>query len=205
MTRIEMLEQMCRLQNELNTKLDQNWKQRDDFRFLLAAKVEAAEAAEHLHYKWWKDGKSDMNQFRLELVDIWHFLLSEWLRERSPSTSNLYRLEESFICMVCSPKPIIKLLENLLDAKGLNNMLEAFCILCHAVGMDIKKLHSLYVGKQVLNQFRWANGYADGTYIKIWGNREDNEHLYEILESMTHFDEERLQTLLSERYQQYAN
>jgi len=40
------------------------------------------------------------------------------------------------------------------------------------------------VGKNVLNFFRQDHGYQDGTYIKEWQGREDNEHLSELLESL---------------------
>ncbi len=38
-----------------------------------------------------------------------------------------------------------------------------------------------YVGKNVLNVFRQDHGYKDGTYLKEWNGKEDNEHLVEIL------------------------
>jgi hypothetical protein len=33
----------------------------------------------------------------------------------------------------------------------------------------------------VLNFFRQDNGYKEGSYRKMWGGREDNEHLVEIM------------------------
>ena len=39
-----------------------------------------------------------------------------------------------------------------------------------------------YMGKQALTQFRQANGYKSGDYIKNWLGKEDNEHLTEMLE-----------------------
>jgi len=36
----------------------------------------------------------------------------------------------------------------------------------------------------VLNFFRQDHGYKDGSYIKIWDSREDNEHLVEVLASL---------------------
>ena len=33
----------------------------------------------------------------------------------------------------------------------------------------------------MLNNFRQANGYKSGTYIKVWLGREDNEHLFELV------------------------
>ena len=47
--------------------------------------------------------------------------------------------------------------------------------------MDWNDLVSMYVGKNVLNRFRQANGYKEGTYIKIWNGEEDNVHLTNIL------------------------
>ena len=42
----------------------------------------------------------------------------------------------------------------------------------------------MYVGKNVLNFFRQDHGYKEGSYIKVWNDREDNEHLAEIMSSL---------------------
>ena len=34
--------------------------------------------------------------------------------------------------------------------------------------------------KNVLNFFRQDNGYKDGSYIKLWDGKEDNQHLVEL-------------------------
>ena len=47
--------------------------------------------------------------------------------------------------------------------------------------MDFDQLYRMYVGKNVLNFFRQDHGYKDGSYIKVWNDREDNEHLAELL------------------------
>ena len=39
------------------------------------------------------------------------------------------------------------------------------------------------MGKNILNVFRQNNGYKDGSYIKIWNGKEDNEVMSEILNS----------------------
>lgn len=70
-------------------------------------------------------------------------------------------------------------------AEGPYEMLEAFVVLCDAVGLSFLDLYFQYVGKAALNRFRWNNGYADGTYVKIWDGREDNEWLTEILNQNT--------------------
>lgn len=38
----------------------------------------------------------------------------------------------------------------------------------------LKTFYSIYLAKNTLNKFRSDNGYADGTYSKIWGGVEDN-------------------------------
>ncbi len=52
------------------------------------------------------------------------------------------------------------------------------------IEMDFDRLYRTYVGKNVLNFFRQDHGYKDGSYIKIWDGREDNEHLSELLSGL---------------------
>jgi hypothetical protein len=56
-----------------------------------------------------------------------------------------------------------------------------FVALMQACGLSSAELYRHYVGKNVLNFFRQDHGYQEGTYIKQWQDREDNEHLSEIL------------------------
>ena len=57
-----------------------------------------------------------------------------------------------------------------------------------ASDLDFDELFKQYVGKNVLNFFRQDHGYKDGTYIKIWHGKEDNEHLSEILNNAENID-----------------
>jgi hypothetical protein len=52
------------------------------------------------------------------------------------------------------------------------------------IELDFDQLYRTYVGKNVLNFFRQDHGYKDGSYIKLWQGREDNEHLAELLSSL---------------------
>ena len=54
--------------------------------------------------------------------------------------------------------------------------------------MSFDDLFKQYVGKNVLNFFRQDHGYKDGSYIKIWNGREDNEHLSDILNAAEAID-----------------
>ena len=69
-----------------------------------------------------------------------------------------------------------------LETKGFSVPL--FHTLMQACGLSADVLYRHYVGKNVLNFFRQDHGYQDGTYIKEWQGREDNEHLSELLESL---------------------
>ena len=43
--------------------------------------------------------------------------------------------------------------------------------------MDLNELYRQYIGKNTLNFFRQDHGYKEGTYIKVWHGKEDNEVL----------------------------
>ena len=58
--------------------------------------------------------------------------------------------------------------------KRLNEMIEDFFNLVSMSGLNLETLYRLYVGKNILNQFRQDNGYKDGSYIKVWNGEEDN-------------------------------
>ena len=76
-----------------------------------------------------------------------------------------------------------------------------------ASGLDFDGLYRSYVGKNVLNFFRQDHGYKDGSYIKNWAGKEDNEHLVELLESLEASDPqfaEHVYAALEKRYREFA-
>ena len=52
------------------------------------------------------------------------------------------------------------------------------------IDMSFDELFTSYVGKNVLNFFRQDHGYKDGSYIKEWHGKEDNEHLVEVVANL---------------------
>jgi hypothetical protein len=74
------------------------------------------------------------------------------------------------------------LAQHALETKGFSVPL--FHALMRACDLSADALYRHYVGKNVLNFFRQDHGYKDGTYVKEWQGREDNEHLSELLESL---------------------
>lgn len=174
-------------QDEMNKIVDPNWRNQE-YEYYRAAWIECAELIDHYGYKWWKKQTPDMEQVRLEIVDILHFVLSIYLSGVESDYSGLVRL---FITDFEDFKP--NGLGVLLNAEHMVRVLltpqsdcvfRAFLGLMSSAGMTFDQTYRLYIGKNVLNFFRQNNGYRDGTYVKIWNNREDNEHLTEIMTSL---------------------
>ena len=74
------IESMLALQAGMNHKVDENWLEARH-PYLRAVVIEGSEAIEHHGWKWWKRQDKDLSQLQMELIDIWHFLLSELLLE----------------------------------------------------------------------------------------------------------------------------
>jgi hypothetical protein len=79
-----------------------------------------------------------------------------------------------------SQNEIIEKVENIIllvmqkDELDLELLIAEFFDLVLMSGLDLETLYRLYVGKNILNQFRQDNGYKEGSYIKVWAGEEDN-------------------------------
>lgn len=185
---------MLELQDGMNSKVNPEWVAANN-NWHRAIQVEGVEAIEHHGWKWWKKQDCDLAQLRMELVDIWHFMLSAFiqtkfgnialakmemmaelnLRQKSVQFDNQY-----YVLTQLSLLDKLDLLVGLAAAKRAS--LALFESLLHDCDMEWNDLFKQYVGKNVLNVFRQDHGYKAGTYIKVWDGREDNEHLVEVLE-----------------------
>ena len=194
----EQASTMLSLQESMNSKVDPDWiKAR--YPYLRAVAIEGSEAIEHHGWKWWKKQDKDLAQLQMELIDIWHFLLSEILlrhdgdQEKALSSllGALSKVKEQDLINFDGQKiqvnscDLVSKLE-LLIATAISRRIEL--ALFGAIMMDCElswaDLYSQYVGKNVLNMFRQDNGYKEGSYKKIWDGKEDNEHLVDILISL---------------------
>ena len=83
---------MLSLQASMNARVDPDWITAR-YPYLRAVVIESAEAIEHHGWKWWKKQELDLPQLQMELIDIWHFILSELLLRNDGVESNaLYQL-----------------------------------------------------------------------------------------------------------------
>jgi dimeric dUTPase (all-alpha-NTP-PPase superfamily) len=177
---------MLQLQDAMNTKVHQQWTEQN-FEWYRALWIECGELMDHQGYKWWKKQHADIDQVKLEIVDIWHFGLSMVI------TAHQRDLATAAESMAIELQQTVRNSEGVLlatEALALHSLrtkgfsVSKFWDLLQSAGMDADELFSAYVGKNVLNFFRQDHGYKDGSYIKQWHGREDNEHLVEIIESL---------------------
>jgi len=187
-----VLEAMLELQDRMNRKINPEWLAAG-YEFLRAVLVEAVEALEHYGWKWWKRQDPNLGQLRIELIDIWHFLLSHYLARAQGDRAAAARLiarDWQVPAEIALDGTSIRIaeadmrtrLELLAALSALRRVsLPLFCSLLDDCGIDAERLYRDYVSKNVLNHFRMDNGYKSGAYSKMWEGREDNEHMAEIL------------------------
>ena len=186
------------LQTSMNIKVDPNWV-KARYPYLRAVIIEAAEAIEHHGWKWWKKQEKDLPQLQMELIDIWHFILSEiLLRNQADQDKSLTALTDSLsdsstqnVINFDDQQFLINELDliekfELLIALSVSRRIELALFASIMTDCEISwtELYCQYVGKNVLNMFRQDKGYKEGTYQKIWNGREDNEYLVEIIGSL---------------------
>lgn len=208
---------MLAMQFKMNSKICTDWV-KEDFPYLRAVIIEGAEAIEHYGWKWWKKQQSDTAQLQMEIVDIWHFILSAILI-RSKNDQDIAmqlllsvndkqlgsnQIEFDGKVYQLSSLNLLAKLELLIGVSVSRRIeLDLFSALLKDCKMDWGILFRQYVGKNVLNFFRQDHGYKDGSYLKEWQGKEDNEHLVEVMNCLDSRDPsypERLYQLLEARY-----
>lgn len=165
--------------------------------------MECAEIIDSFSWKHWKslNQEADWDNLQIEVVDVWHFIMSLAIENYSEALrggiedlainiadSEAFKTIDMETKKYASQDKIIVKVENIMRlvlAKGdleLENLLAEFFDLVVMSALDLETLYRLYVGKNVLNQFRQDNGYKEGTYIKVWSGKEDNvvmKHIWE--------------------------
>ena len=124
---------------------------------------------------------------KLELIDIWHFGLSTLLVEQGTKTTDELAQEIAACFDVeASDDTFLETVEafacDCLATRGFSTT--RFAQVIQRAEMSLDELYRGYVGKNVLNFFRQDHGYKDGSYIKVWNGREDNEHLVDLVQEL---------------------
>jgi dimeric dUTPase (all-alpha-NTP-PPase superfamily) len=206
MTKLEKVTYLLNLQDALNTDINQFWK-KAGYNWSIAALAECGEFINHCQgWKWWKQAENDYPQGCLELVDIFHFLISPVLAKLGTEKAAEYILGEFEYakefedgCLTVDFKLLCSAI-----AEEKNAILE-FAVLCRTFGLDFDRLFSYFTGKHTLNLFRQMNGYGTGSYIKMWDGVEDNVYLSQVIESGAKTPDEILDKLESKYRIIYAS
>jgi dimeric dUTPase (all-alpha-NTP-PPase superfamily) len=209
------LDLMLKLQDEINSKINSDWRSANN-PWYRAIWTECGELLEHVGWKWWKAQQPDIEQVQLEIVDIWHFGLSDMLNRYSdiaalkqfvqPAIAEL--LDNSSTTSFHSTD-VLSAVEEFAGKAILNKSFDplSFAKLAKLTGLSFDKLFKQYVGKNILNRFRQDNGYKSGSYIKVWNGKEDNIWLAEIVLRLDPSHPNYADTLyvsLTEAYKQFA-
>ena len=180
--------------------------------------LECAELVESYPWKHWKDisAPADTENIKIEVVDIWHFVMSEVLRlnrgrdieEIAKEIKSLQNfciiqdeakeIDDNHLEQIANIEDFIKTI--FMEASW-QDILEKYLTILAQSGLNVDSLYSLYIGKNILNQFRQDHGYKDGTYKKLWGNVEDNVVMQEILKEHPNITPYELYDALKERYE----
>ena len=181
--------------------------------------MESAELIDSYPWKHWKsvDAVTDIENVRVELVDIWHFLLSLALEQFELSKaaglldkalalnneqSNINSRDMTVIEQVTVHETMMRTaLESAEHSEEyLLRLAESFFNACKVADLSFDQMYQIYMAKNVLNKFRQDHGYKEGLYIKEWNGKEDNVVMFEIIATMSDFSGDELYIGLKETY-----
>lgn len=197
----KQLSEMLALQDQMNKKVHPQWREQN-YEWYRAIWTECAELMDHFGWKWWKKQTPELEQIKLEIVDIWHFGMSTFLVDSSDYDSIAKTIASEWLTSTEEDdflQAVETLANDTLTSKKIS--IKAFCSLMLIMDMSIDELFRQYIGKNVLNFFRQDHGYKEGTYIKVWNGKEDNEVLAAVISELNaesdHFKDDVYQALSS--------
>ncbi len=217
---------MLQLQQQLNDATNgENWeegvtKNGKTINWKRCIYMECAEMVDSFAWKHWKsiNAEPDFDNLQIEVVDVWHFVMSLALEtykknmlgdivilaEQIAQMDNYALLYDKIDDFESEKLLMIQIESVMRDALeinlGMTKLLFDFFELARMSKLDVPTLYRLYVGKNILNQFRQDNGYKDGSYIKIWNGEEDNVVMKRLWEENGELKPEALYKALQERY-----
>jgi len=165
--------------------------------------MECAEMIDSFTWKHWKniDQEADWDNLQVEVVDVWHFIMSLAIENYSQTLrgqvedlaidiselQSFKKIDTEDELFAKQDETIYKIESIMIEALSrdslqLEKLLGDFFDLVLMSGLNLESLYKLYVGKNILNQFRQDNGYKEGSYIKVWAGEEDNVVMKRVLE-----------------------
>lgn len=183
-----MFKTMVELQHRFNEQTILNYLEHN-LNWDSAIIAESGELLDSLGYKWWKKQVPDMENVKVEAIDLLHFVISHTIQ----SYQNNLSIDESI------EHTSIEFDEFFMEKDtypGFNNSNLEYLILLlvqdeydrffimkkifDVLNMSNEDVYIAYIVKNCLNKFRQENGYKQGYYIKDWNGEEDNVIAYRL-------------------------
>jgi len=223
---MKRIQQMFQLQQTLNDATNGvNWEQgmtknnkKIDWRRCIY--LEAAELIDSYPWKHWKNinAQPDYANIKIEIVDIWHFIMSEALRiYKIENRGDINKLVQDIVQLdaytffvnnfkqqkidIYKQMEIVEQMMTVLFAqKDILKLVNAFFEMSANLNLKLPELYQLYIGKNILNKFRQDHGYKEGSYIKEWHGVEDNVVMQKLLDEQQDITPDELYEGLSKNY-----
>ncbi len=227
MNRRNMLIEMFTLQQKLNDETngidwEKGYNKHDRIiNWRRCIYMECAELIDSFNWKHWKDINiaPDWDNITIELVDIWHFIMSLGLEfyknNHLGSIDDIvdYVIDTKYFDEFCTDSiqpdsddalSIINSIEHMMKdtlmQENFYKITDDFFATSIECGLDLDTLYKYYLGKNILNGFRQDHGYKEGTYKKMWNGQEDNDVMMKLLEQDPSLTAHTLYEKLKESY-----
>ena len=187
---MSIFKKMVELQHQFNKQVAEDYLDKN-FNWNSAIIAESGELLDSLGYKWWKKQEPDMENVKVEAIDLLHFVISDILQlnynyeeslEASFIDETISEFEENFTSDIYEKEFEDEDLFGLVNILNYNEIprFATLKIMFKKLDMSNEDVYIAYIVKNCLNKFRQDNGYKDGSYIKNWNGREDNIVAFEI-------------------------
>ena len=223
---------MLQLQNQLNDATNgEEWvdgitKNQKQINWKRCIYMECAEMIDSFSWKHWKNiyQEPDWDNMQIEVVDVWHFIMSLAIEQYHQNMQGgvediammisdmpeLVTLEDTKASHFGVDVEVMEKVEDIMrlalakEKVDIEEMIREFFKLATMSQLDLDALYRLYVGKNILNQFRQDNGYKDGSYVKVWNGKEDNVVMQEIWNKDPNLKPEALYKELTKEYHAFV-
>jgi dimeric dUTPase (all-alpha-NTP-PPase superfamily) len=186
------MQQIVTMQDILNERTVPGWREAN-LDWDTAILVETAEAIDSCAWKWWKHQEPDIENLKVELVDLLHFVVSKIIIEAKDDYEPIKTVATNMAAHIGiwhkellfhSPVAILNsFVKDVLNGDAWKGLMNLF-VLFKSLGMSMDDIHQAYITKNLLNWYRQERGYKDasGGYIKVFksaltdmpGETEDN-------------------------------
>ena len=93
---MSIFEKMVKLQHQFNKQVAEDYLEKD-FNWNSAIIAESGELLDSLGYKWWKKQEPDMENVKVEAIDLLHFVISEEIQRHHRNFDKSERTSDKFV------------------------------------------------------------------------------------------------------------